>query len=275
MVLAVIALGPTGCSQIQMAFERMAPGSGTASQPAESAVGTLRLELGQGVYLALAPIAAGRFLMGSPEDEPGRRVDEPQREVAIARPFWMGITEVTQAQWQAIMGTRPWQDREIEAEGPDLPAVFVSWDDAVEFCRRVSLKTGRDVRLPTEVQWEYACRAGSTEAFSFGADASRLPDHAWVHANTYALGHGHPQPVGTKPANAWDLYDMHGNVLEWCRDLYVGPLATPTPDEPPDRVVRGGCFGNKAAAHCRCAMRTGDPQTKGSRFIGFRVMVAD
>ncbi len=170
-------------------------------------------------------IPAGTFLMGSPDSEEGRDDDERQHEVTITRDFYMGVTEVTQSQWQQVMGTTPWKGQENVIEGDDVAASYISWNDAVEFCQRLSQQEGRTYRLPTEAEWEYACRAGSTTAYSFGDDASQLEQYAWYFDSEPA----HPSPVKQKSPNGFGLYDMHGNVWEHCQDWYsssYGALAS-------------------------------------------------
>jgi formylglycine-generating enzyme required for sulfatase activity len=183
-------------------------------------------------------IPAGEFTMGSPENEQGRDSNEPQHKVKITKPFYMQTTEVTQAQWKAVMGNNP-----SYFKGNDLPVETVSWDDAQEFIKKLSAKEGVKYRLPTEAEWEYACRAGSTTKFYFGEDESKLDEYAWYHNNSDGKTH----PVGQKKPNAWGLYDMHGNVWEWCQDWYGADYYKNSPAEDPQgpasaesRVLRGG-----------------------------------
>ena len=179
----------------------------------------LTVEFDHGVTMKLVLIPAGNFLMGSPETETDRRDYEgPQREVTISQPFYMGIYEVTQAQWRAVMGTEPWHGRVWVQSGADIAANHISWDDASKFCELLSEKTSKKVALPSEAQWEYACRAGSKTAYCFGDDAAKLGDYAWYYENAYNKDEKYAHSVGRKQPNAWGLYDMHGNVLEWCRD---------------------------------------------------------
>jgi formylglycine-generating enzyme required for sulfatase activity len=204
----------------------------TKSSPA-----SLTLDLGKGVTMKLVLIRPGKFMMGSPDSEQGRRADEsPQHEVTISKPFYMGVTEVTQAQYEAVMGTNPSANK-----GPMNPVENVSWNGATEFCRKLSAKTGKTFRLPTEAEWEYACRAGSKTRFSFGDSESALGDYAWYKGSRG----GNPQPVAQKKPNAWGLYDMHGNVWEWCADGYGSYPTGASTDlqgagSGDKRVLRGG-----------------------------------
>ncbi len=194
---------------------------------------TVRLDLGNSVAIDLVRIEPGTFLMGSPLDEKDRRHGETQHKVVITRAFHIGITEVTQSQWQACMGTSVAQQRDkivsqyaaatavpsrwpLIGEGPDYPMYFVSWDEATEFCRKLSERTKRTVRLPTEAEWEYACRAGTTSSYG---GMGKLDEIGWYIGNSDKKVH----PVARKQPNAWGLYDMHGNANEWCSDWYGVP----------------------------------------------------
>ena len=157
-------------------------------------------------------IPPGEFVMGSPESEPDRQGNETQHLVKITKPFYLGVHEVTQAQYERVMGSNP-----SDEKGPTAPVEQVSWHDAVAFCSKLSKQEGVEYRLPTEAEWEYACRAGTTTAYSFGDDVSQLGEYAWYYDNLEYTTH----PVGELKPNAWDLYDMHGNVWEWCQDWYV------------------------------------------------------
>jgi formylglycine-generating enzyme required for sulfatase activity len=206
-----------------------------------------------GMKLVLIP--AGEFLMGSPATEEGRYSDEQQHRVRITKPYYLGATEVTQTQYEAVM-----RENLSDFKGPQRPVETVSWDDAASFCDRLSALqaekvAGRTYRLPTEAEWEYASRAGSTARYAYGDDAAALGDHAWFVDNSSETTH----PVGEKQPNAWGLYDMHGNVWEWCADWY-GEYTNSLVDDPTgpatgsERVHRGGCWLDPAT-DCRTAYR--------------------
>jgi len=215
--------------------------------------------------MRFAQIPKGTFLMGSPPDEEGRYDDEHQHEVTLSRDFYLGVYAVTQRQYQKVIGKNPSQfqgPKVMNADSSNHPVEEVSYDDAVEFCRRLSelpdeKAARRRYRLPTEAEWEYACRAGSKTAFSFGSNASDLGLHAWYRANSNDMTHA----VGGKKPNAFGLYDMHGNVLEWCSDWYdekyhASSSATDPkgPDSGSFRVLRGGSWDREPRV-VRCAYR--------------------
>ena len=214
-------------------------------------------------------VPAGELLMGSPRGEPGRRnSDRRQREVQITSAYCIGAYEVTQEQYEAVMGKNP-----ANFPGAKNPVERVSWQDAVDFCARLSGKDGRTYRLPTEAEWEYACRAGSTTAYSFGDDPLRLDDQAWYSRNSGER----PHEVGLKLPNAWGLYDMHGNVWEWCQDWYAQgdrPSAPEDPTVPTSgayRVVRGGSWFDYPVP-LRSAARGRDYPPNRADDHGFRVV---
>jgi len=237
------------------------------------------LDLGGGVTMKLVLIPAGTFTMGSPADEEGRVDTEgPQRQVTISKPFYMGIHEVTQEQYQAITGKKP-----SFFKGAKNPVELVNWNDAAEFCKALSHKTGRIVLLPSEAQWEYACRAGTTTPFNTGETIST--DQANYNGYlVYGSGRkGKPSmqhmPVGCFPPNSFGLYDMHGNVWEWCTDWYADSYAAaenvdPTgPSSGTNRAIRGGSWRGHPSK-CRSAFRGwGDSEQTDANF-GFRVIVA-
>ncbi len=242
-------------------------------------------ELGGGAQLEMVAIPGGAFTMGSPASEANRSDDEgPQHQVTV-RGFYMGKYEVTQAQYQAIMGTNP-----AKFQGNDLPVEQVSWNDAVEFCKKLSAKTGREYRLPTEAEWEYAARAGTTTPFAFGETVT--PEIVNYNGNapygSAAKGTYREKttPVGsTGAANGFGLFDMHGNVYEWCLDYWhesYGGLVSSAPTDgsawlsggdSTKRVVRGGSWLD-LAGDCRSAVRGRRAPGNHYDVIGFRVVVS-
>ena len=231
----------------------------------------IELNCGDGVVMKCKLIPAGTFLMGSPKGEQERCDDEgPQHEVTLSRPFYMGVYPVTQAQYKAVMRKAP-----SNFKGKDRPVESVSWDDALAFCEELSAETGKKVVLPTEAQWEYACRAGTTTKYSFGDSESRLDLYGWYDGTS---GEG-THPVGQKKPNPWGLYDMHGNVWEWCADWYgekyyanADSCDPKGPDSGSARVLRGGSW-DLNPARCRSADRVRDAPDRRSGDVGFRVVV--
>ena len=297
------------------------------SPPAASAPMKAYVEsiVGGKASFEMVPIPGGTFKMGSPANERGHAADEaPQHEVKI-QPFWMGKTEMT---WEAFdlyaydkdipMGagkgstvgtvqagpadadaitrpTSPYSDPTFGYGRKGHPIISISHHAAMEFCRWLSAKTGKTYRLPTEAEWEYACRAGTTTAFSFGPTPRSLSEYAWFEANSDYM----PHAVGLKKPNPWGLYDIHGNVAEWCLDLYdkdfykkfkplipvLEPVLIPEAQHYP-HVVRGGSWDDDPVA-LRCAAREAsnidwnqqDPQRPQSIWwltdalnVGFRVV---
>jgi formylglycine-generating enzyme required for sulfatase activity len=258
------------------------------------------------IGMKLAPIPAGKFKMGSPADEKERDDNEPQHEVVITKPFYMGVYEVTQREYEKLMGKareggkhNEWNHGQFfdEANGgsPDHPMENVRWYQAVEYCKRLSelaeeKKAGRRYRLPTEAEWEYACRAGTTTVFHFG---DSLSSEQANFNGTAPYGGASEGPylrktakVGSYKPNAFGLYDMHGNVWEWCADWYDKDYYGKSPKEDPKgpaagvlstgyndfyRVVRGGCWLDEGRA-CRAAYRFRAMPHDNYRLIGFRVV---
>jgi formylglycine-generating enzyme required for sulfatase activity len=195
----------------------------------------MSVDLGGGVTMDVVFIRSGSFSMGEGDEK---------HQVTLTKPFYMGKYEVTQEQWQAVMGSNPSNNK-----GAKQPVETVSWDDCQQFVAKLNEKlAGMKASLPTEAQWEYACRAGSATKFCYGDDESGLSDYAWFTSNSGNTTH----PVGAKKPNAWGLYDMHGNVWEWCNDWY-GPYLTNAQEDPQGpasgthRVLRGGSFGDGPA----------------------------
>jgi len=238
------------------------------------------IRLGRGVKLTLVLIPAGEFLMGSPArpspaelvklyggNVEGYQRDRPQHRVRITRPFWLGKFEVTQEQWQAVMGNNP-----ARLKGPQNPVEQVSWNDCQAFLAKLNDKLpGKSFRLATEAEWEYACRAGTTTQFSFGNATARLGAYAWFDENSKGRTH----PVGQRKPNAWGLCDMHGNVWEWCADWFGSytAAAQTDPGGPANgtkRDIRGGSHASVALAS-RSAGRNSEPPGLRKSNIGFRV----
>jgi formylglycine-generating enzyme required for sulfatase activity len=245
--------------------------------PAETITSTI------GMKLVLVP--AGEFLMGSPDSDKYASADEkPPHRVRITRPFYLGMYEVTQGQYRAVTSENPSGFKGSD----DLPVESISWNDAMAFCNTLSLREGlkpyyhagagtvsggEGYRLPTEAEWEYACRAGSTTRFGFGDNPARLGEYGWFDRNSGSQTH----PVGQKRPNAFGLHDMHGNVWEWCWDPYdenyygQSPGADPPgPSQAASRVIRGGSWINNPP-HVRSAFRLSAPPGHRNIDVGFRL----
>jgi len=224
-------------------------------------------------------IPAGTFMMGSPSDEPGRRGEESQHQVTLTQSFYMQTTEVTQAQWKVVMGSNP----SSFPGRPTAPVEKVSWEDVQSYITQMNLRGEGTYSLPTEAQWEYAARAGSTTAFANGGivelDCGYDPNLDAMGWYCYTFtDDGGPHLVAQKAPNAWGLYDMHGNVFEWCQDWYdedyylLGEMTDPTgPPSGPYRVRRGGGW-NYFARRSRSANRNYTIPTYRYDFIGFRLL---
>ncbi len=232
-----------------------------------------RFSLPGGAAMEFVWIEGGTFFMGSPPSEEWRWDDEgPVHEVEISAGFWLGRYEVTQGQWEAVMGWRPWSGSEYESgkeyvvSDPSHPAVYISWKDVQVFITKLNSAAGAArYRLPSEAEWEYACRAGTRTRWSFGNDERQLTDYAWYGANRCDVGGGcYGRAVGLKGANPWGLHDMYGNVWEWVQDWHDGDYYERSPRvDPPGpetgsffRVLRGGSFLN-LAQDVRSAYRLG------------------
>jgi formylglycine-generating enzyme required for sulfatase activity len=225
----------------------------------------ISLDLGGGVKMDLVPIPAGEFVMGCDD---GNASEKPAHTVRITHPFYMGKFEVTQSAYEAIMGTNP-----SLLKGENLPVENeVKFSDAEEFCKRLSKNTGKTIRLPTEAEWEYACRAGTTTKYNTGNDETALGQAGWYRTTS-------THPVGQKTPNAWGLYDMHGNVWEWCQDWYSEDYYAKSPFDDPhgppqgtQRVARGGSWKH-GPYDCRVTSRVGFHPESHAVNGGFRVVM--
>ena len=258
-----------------------------SGQSAPSGASRLVLSLGDGSGMALVWIPPGSLHMGSKNGESDEVVE---RDVTLTRGFWMGQHEVTQAQWETVMGENP-----ACYKGETRPVENVSWEDAEDFLKKLNrlvadqVPAGAEARLPTEAEWEYACRAGGDKDFNFGDD----PKELWRHGNyadsaetldvgwrdmEHTDGYDKTAPVGSFPANAWGLHDMHGNVWEWCMDWYAPYSAEDTTDptgprKSDRRVVRGGGWSD-IAQDCRCGNRYRSAPDGRTCLVGLRVVVS-
>ena len=230
----------------------------------------------------------GTFTMGTP----GATNEEAPVRVMLTSGFRLGQTVVTQAQWNAVMGWRskPWSGMDYVKDGPNFPATYVSHgtvkaDSATAYCEKLTqierqagrLPTGWKCVLPTEAQWEYACRAGTTTPYNFKGDELQLGASAWFDKNASDIGERYAHAVGTKLANPWGLSDMHGNVWELCHDRYVDKLPggrdPAGPSNGSDRVSRGGSWDG-SAGRCRSACRRGDGPSRRNFNLGFRICLS-
>jgi formylglycine-generating enzyme required for sulfatase activity len=234
---------------------------------------TLTLDLGDLAWEGVL-IPAGSFMMGSPPGEAKTEKEsalEKQHHVTLSEPFYLGKYELTQALYEKVMGTNP-----SGTKGAALPVHNVSWQDAQDFCSKLSARVNRSAQLPTEAQWEYACRAGTTSAYHSGNQIADLNKVGWHAGNSGGKVH----PCGELAPNAWGVYDMHGNIREFVRDLFVdAPLADatdpagPKEGDPKNHVVRGGAYTANAATalNCRAAVRR---PTEALGNTGFRILVS-
>jgi formylglycine-generating enzyme required for sulfatase activity len=234
----------------------------------------LALPLGNGVKMRLVRLAAGKFTMGARQSYN----QDNRHPVILSKAFYMGATEVTQQQYEAVMGDNP-----SRFKGPMDPVENVTWKQAMDFCDKLSARCGYVVRLPTDAQREYACRAGSQGSYCFGDQENQLGDYAWYRGN-HDEKEEHPHPVGQKRPNAWGLHDMHGNVYEWCSDWFEEwsegkkfpstPLTDPTgPTDGDKRLLRGGVWSSETAWNCQSWGRFQSDPTWAREWVGFRIIV--
>lgn len=222
---------------------------------------TFTASLPNGTQMEFVWIEPGTFVMGTTEGQEQLLRDkglwdssfereQPAHQVTISKGFYLGVYEITQGQWESVMGTRPWSGQSYVQANPNNPAVYISWNDVQEFARKLNDAAGEVIyRLPTEAEWEYACRAGTSTLWSFGDEEGQLGDYSWYAGNVWNAGEDYAHAVGTKLPNPWGLFDMHGNVWEWCQDVFSESYYNSSPGvDPPGppsgtgRVIRGGYF---------------------------------
>ncbi|HVX60689.1 MAG TPA: formylglycine-generating enzyme family protein [Pirellulales bacterium] len=231
---------------------------------------TATIDLGDGVKMEFVLIRPGSFVMGTDEDNDPDSDASPRRRVTLTQPFYLGKYEVTQEQWEKVMGSNP-----SHFQGAKLPVETVSWNACQEFLAKLQARTGRKFALPTEAQWEFACRAGTSTPWSFGNSDATMGDYAWSRDNSGQTTHA----VGEKKPNASGLYDMHGNVAEWCADWYAkhtysGGVATdPTgPSAGDSRIARGGAWGDDSG-YLKCTYRNCSGSDNANEGIGLRCVM--
>lgn len=236
-----------------------------------------QVERFEGIEFVWVP--PGKFVMGSPSNEAGREPDEIAHLVVLTQGFWMSRYEITQGQWMGVMDVNPSAQPAQYPEADSLPVDSVTWADCREYVNRLNQAARGHFRLPTEAEWEYACRAGATSAYAFGDDAAALANHAWYADNS----EGRMQPVGKKQPNAWALHDMHGNAWEWCEDFYASyPAERATNpfcsegEADGKHTLRGGSW-QAPAGDCRAARRFIylEGYFRKQDDIGFRIVKAE
>ena len=248
------------------AFGAESPEVGPTVENARKSGETKTITLPGGAKMEMIWCAPGKFSMGSPITEPGRFEDEKQRTVTITKGFWLGKYEVTQRQWESVM-----RSNHSRFRSPDNPVETVSWHDCEMFVRKVNVALGGVARFPTEAEWEYACRAGSSAPV---AGSGNLPEMAWYDLNSDSQTH----EVGRNKPNAWGFRDMHGNVLEWCADWFSVPDGDAVdPKGPPSgafKILRGGCWFFYER-DCRSAYRLRREPSLRNCIFGFRLACSD
>jgi formylglycine-generating enzyme required for sulfatase activity len=285
--LALMFLSISGCGtslpEASKVRSQMAPEQIAIGEPEVNSVG-----------MVLVPVPAGEYLRGTAtpaaaEKEkslpPGAESEQPQHSVQITKAFQISVCEVTQDQYQQVMNETPWKGQPLTREGGHIAATYVSREQAAGFCEKLSELENATYRLPTEAEWEYACRAGTTSNYSFGDDGEVLDGYAWFDQNSYKAGEQYAHAVGQKLPNAWSLYDMHGNVWEWCSDFHGsygeqlkrskgGKLVDPKgPESGWQHVWRGGGFSENGM-NLRSASRNsfGRVDYRPEFMMGFRVV---
>ena len=276
IAIAGAVLSLFGCMLAYQFFDDADEGRSSRVDGANGGDATHSLnEITNSIGMQLVLIPAGEFSMGDTASHSGFDDERPQHRVTITKPFYMGAHEVTQKEYAAVMGNNP-----SFFKGDDRPVESVSWNDAVEFCRKLGVQENVVYRLPTEAEWEFACRAGSSTSWHFGDDANMLTDYAWSDDTA----DGTTREVGQLKPNGFGLFDFNGNVAEWCSDwysfVYYSKSSPADPQGPNDsnakglgnaKVVRGGSWDSTAAT-CRAAYRGSNLMTDGNSRTGFRVV---
>ena len=289
MCLTLALIAPTGCSDNVDAK----PAGKSAAAGADKTPKEITLDLPKGATMKLKLVPDGEFFMGG-KFKPAQAVklfggkenhyagEHPRRKVKITKPFYIGVFEVTQAQWEAVMDAKPYEGKMLTKLGADYPVSWVTWNEAAEFCKKLSKKIGRPVALPTEAQWEYACRAGADTAFCYGDDPKKIGEYGWWRGNMIdnSKDKSYARKGGQKKPNAFGLHDMHGNVWEWCADWYDAKFYAAGQNVDPvcvkkskTRAARGGSWYNDPI-HLRSAARNSwTAPTYRHYNYGFRVIV--
>jgi formylglycine-generating enzyme required for sulfatase activity len=266
LLLGIIGINSLSNNNSTVGNATNRPANSASNKPAAKTSTTPAFKNSIGMEFVLIP--SGTFMMGSPTSEKDRDDDETQHQVTISKSFYLGKYEVTQAEWEKVMGSNPSYFKGC----PRCPVENVSWEDVQDFIRKLNTKGEGRYRLPTEAEWEYAARAGSTARYSYGDGEGSLGNYAWYSANSGSKTH----EVGTKQPNEWGLYDMHGNVWEWCGDWY-GAYSSSAQIDPTGatsgsyRVIRGGSW-NYVAVNLRSANRYSNSPSFRSYNLGFRVV---
>ncbi|MBI2503038.1 MAG: formylglycine-generating enzyme family protein [Candidatus Latescibacteria bacterium] len=243
----------------------LSSGSGYANEE-------ITADLPGGAQMEFAGIEPGTFTMGDAES------GYAPHQVTISKGFYLGRYEITQEQWKAVMGTSPWSVDSSVRENPNHPAVYISWNDVQAFIHKLNQAAGDSLyRLPSEAEWEYACRAGTTTRWSFGDDESQLKDYAWYEENANREGLVDAHAVGTKLPNPWGLYDMHGNLWEWVQDWYGIPssgaqIDPQGPSSGKAGLLRGGSFFREARALRSASRTSAGPHDNKGNVVGARLL---
>jgi formylglycine-generating enzyme required for sulfatase activity len=239
------------------------------------------IEIADGVTMEVVWCPAGTFSMGSPDSEQERDSNETLHYVTLSQGFWIGRYEVTKEQWRAVKGATPWEGQDDVLDEDDSPATYVSWNDCSAFVSDLNDATGLSFAIPTEAQWEYACRAGTETRFYWGDDSeySIMDDYAWFYDNAEGPGAAYAHNVALKSPNPWGLYDMIGNISEWCSDWYKDDLGDGDevdPDGPKkgtEKLQRGGSWSSYGN-NCRAANRTHKAPDQANVRYGLRVVLS-